>query len=60
MDEQSELRTIEIGVSEYLTDPRAAARKAEQAGYVVVKDGGGRTRMVISSNRASELLLSDE
>ena len=54
------LTTVEMNVSEYLNDPRAATRKAEQVGYVVVKDEDGRIRMVISSNRATELLLNDE
>ncbi|HEY1690588.1 MAG TPA: hypothetical protein VGG39_00415 [Polyangiaceae bacterium] len=53
----TELSTVEIGLQDYLNDPRGATLEAERAGVVVVKDDEGETRLVISSDRASELLL---
>jgi hypothetical protein len=44
-------------VAEYLADPFYARQEAERAGYVVVKGPQGETRMVVSSNRATERLL---
>jgi hypothetical protein len=46
-------------VAEYLSNPRRATELAERAGRVVVKDERGATRMVISSNCATEILLDD-
>jgi hypothetical protein len=51
------LSTIFMNVVEYLADPRRATAQAERAGRVVVKDERGTIRLVISSNRATELLL---
>jgi hypothetical protein len=54
------LSTVEMAIGEYLANPRGATAASERAGFVAVKDEQGRTVMVLSSNRASELLLDDE
>jgi hypothetical protein len=54
------LEAVEMSVAEYLANPRRATEESERAGYVLVKDEAGRTRLVVSSNRATERFLSDE
>ena len=49
--------TVEMGLREYLDNPREATLQAERVGVVVVKDDAGEARLVISSDRASEQLL---
>jgi hypothetical protein len=58
-DGDGSTRTVEIHVSQYLADPGGAARQAETVGRVVVKDAAGTTRLVLNSNRVTEVLLDE-
>ncbi len=54
------LEGVVMSVAEYLANPQRATEESERAGYVLVKDEAGRTRMVISSNRATERFLNED
>lgn len=51
---------VEMSVAEYLANPKRATEESERAGYVLVRDETGRTRVVISSNRATERFLDED
>lgn len=53
------LKGVEMSLAEYLANPQHATEESERAGYVLVKDEAGRTRLVVSSNRATERLPNE-
>jgi len=46
-----------ISAAAYFANPQAASVQAERVGRVVVQDASGNTRLVINSNRVTEVLL---